>query len=77
MGSVPRWYTFRSHYWYIIPCPSTPLAVGEDLRRGMSPEQALDQPRFGSANFPVTGKEVNRSPASSWRIGSRPERPAP
>ena len=23
MGSVPRWYTFRSHYWYIIPCPST------------------------------------------------------
>jgi len=24
MGSVPRWYTFRSHYWYSIPCPSTP-----------------------------------------------------
>jgi len=23
MGSVPRWYTFRSHYWYIIPCSST------------------------------------------------------
>lgn len=31
MGSVPRWYTFRSHYWYIIPCPSTeaqPSGVG-------------------------------------------------
>jgi hypothetical protein len=26
MGSVPRWYTFRSHYWYIIPCPSTDVS---------------------------------------------------
>ena len=30
---------------------------------GMSPEQALDQPRFGSYNFPGTGSEVNQSPA--------------
>ena len=30
---------------------------------GMSPEQALDQPRFGSYNFPASGSEVNRSPA--------------
>ena len=30
---------------------------------GMSPEQALDQPRFGSYNFPTTGNEVNRGPA--------------
>ena len=30
---------------------------------GMSPEQALDQPRFGSYNFPPTGSEVNRTPA--------------
>ncbi len=30
---------------------------------GMSPEQALDQPRFGSYNFPATGSEVNTSPA--------------
>ena len=30
---------------------------------GMSPEQALDQPRFGSYNFPATGSEVNQSPA--------------
>ena len=30
---------------------------------GMSPEQALDQPRFGSYNFPATGSEVNRNPA--------------
>jgi len=30
---------------------------------GMSPEQALDQPRFGSYNFPLTGSEVNTSPA--------------
>lgn len=30
---------------------------------GMSPEQALDQPRFGSYNFPGTGSEVNLTPA--------------
>ena len=30
---------------------------------GMSPEQALDQPRFGSYNFPASGSEVNRNPA--------------
>jgi len=29
---------------------------------GMSPEQALDQPRFGSYNFPVTGSDKNRNP---------------
>jgi gamma-glutamyltranspeptidase/glutathione hydrolase len=28
----------------------------------MSPEQALDQPRFGSYNFPITGHEVNENP---------------
>jgi gamma-glutamyltranspeptidase/glutathione hydrolase len=30
---------------------------------GMSPEQALDQPRFGSYNFPGTGTELNLTPA--------------
>ena len=30
---------------------------------GMSPEQAVDQPRFGSYNFPGSGSEVNRGPA--------------
>ena len=30
---------------------------------GMSPEQAVDQPRFGSYNFPGTGTEVNENPA--------------
>jgi gamma-glutamyltranspeptidase/glutathione hydrolase len=30
---------------------------------GMSPEQALDQPRFGSYNFPTTGNAVNNGPA--------------
>ena len=30
---------------------------------GMSPEQAVDQPRFGSYNFPSTGSETNRNPA--------------
>ena len=30
---------------------------------GMSPEQALDQPRFGSYNFPATGQAINRNPA--------------
>lgn len=30
---------------------------------GMSPEQALDQPRFGSYNFPATGSEINENPA--------------
>ena len=30
---------------------------------GMSPEQAVDQPRFGSYNFPGSGSEVNRTPA--------------
>lgn len=29
---------------------------------GMSPEHAVDQPRFGSYNFPGTGEEVNRNP---------------
>lgn len=29
---------------------------------GMSPQQALDQPRFGSENFPETGSEVNQTP---------------
>jgi gamma-glutamyltranspeptidase/glutathione hydrolase len=29
---------------------------------GMSPEQAVDQPRFGSYNFPGTGTEVNLTP---------------
>jgi gamma-glutamyltranspeptidase/glutathione hydrolase len=30
---------------------------------GMSPQQALDQPRFGSYNFPATGSEFNTHPA--------------
>ena len=30
---------------------------------GMSPEHALDQPRFGSDNFPATGSAINRTPA--------------
>ena len=30
---------------------------------GMSPQQAVDQPRFGSYNFPLTGSEINRNPA--------------
>ncbi|HXV59227.1 MAG TPA: gamma-glutamyltransferase, partial [Vicinamibacteria bacterium] len=29
---------------------------------GMSPEQALDQPRFGTYNFPATGSEINENP---------------
>ena len=29
---------------------------------GMSPEHAVDQPRFGSYNFPGTGAEVNQNP---------------
>lgn len=29
----------------------------------MSPQQALDQPRFGSYNFPATGSEINSHPA--------------
>jgi gamma-glutamyltranspeptidase/glutathione hydrolase len=29
---------------------------------GMSPEQAVDQPRFGSYNFPGTGHQINESP---------------
>ena len=29
---------------------------------GMSPEQALDQPRFGSYNFPATGTDKNEHP---------------
>ncbi|WP_419938592.1 gamma-glutamyltransferase family protein [Candidatus Palauibacter sp.] len=30
---------------------------------GMSPEVAVDQPRFGSYNFPATGSELNRNAA--------------
>jgi gamma-glutamyltranspeptidase/glutathione hydrolase len=29
---------------------------------GMTPQQAMDHPRFGSYNFPGTGREVNRYP---------------
>ena len=29
---------------------------------GMSPEHAVDQPRFGSYNFPGTGSEINENP---------------
>ena len=29
---------------------------------GMTPQQAMDHPRFGSYNFPGTGSEVNRNP---------------
>ncbi len=29
---------------------------------GMTPQQAMDHPRFGSYNFPGTGDEVNRDP---------------
>jgi gamma-glutamyltranspeptidase/glutathione hydrolase len=31
---------------------------------GMTPQQAMDQPRFGSYNFPGTGQEINRYPGS-------------
>jgi len=40
---------------------------------GMSPEQALDQPRFGSYNFPPTGSEVNQSPGLLKLEGRIPE----
>ncbi len=30
---------------------------------GMTPQQAMDQPRFGSYNFPGTGDEINGGPA--------------
>lgn len=30
---------------------------------GMTPQQAMDHPRFGSYNFPGTGEAVNRNPA--------------
>jgi gamma-glutamyltranspeptidase/glutathione hydrolase len=40
---------------------------------GMSPEHAVDQPRFGSYNFPGTGSEVNRYPARLNVEGRIPE----
>jgi len=40
---------------------------------GMSPEQAVDQPRFGSYNFPGTGTEVNLNPARLRVEGRIPE----
>ncbi len=30
---------------------------------GMTPQQAMDHPRFGSYNFPGTGRELNSNPA--------------
>ena len=41
---------------------------------GMSPEQALDQPRFGSYNFPGTGSEVNEQPRRHQHRGADPGR---
>jgi gamma-glutamyltranspeptidase/glutathione hydrolase len=43
---------------------------------GMSPEQALDQPRFGSYNFPGTGAEVNQTPAQLKLEGRIPSETA-
>ncbi len=43
---------------------------------GMSPEQALDQPRFGSYNFPGTGSEVNQTPAQLKLEGRIPSETA-
>ncbi len=40
---------------------------------GMSPEQAVDQPRFGSYNFPGTGPEINLNPARLNVEGRIPE----
>ncbi len=40
---------------------------------GMSPEQAVDQPRFGSYNFPGTGSEINLNPARLNVEGRIPE----
>jgi gamma-glutamyltranspeptidase/glutathione hydrolase len=40
---------------------------------GLSPEQAVDQPRFGSYNFPGTGHEVNEHPAVLKLEGRFPE----
>ena len=37
---------------------------------GMTPQQAMDQPRLGSYNFPGTGSEVNTGPGS-LRLESR------
>ena len=41
---------------------------------GMSPEQALDQPRFGSYNFPGTGSEVNDQSRRHQHRGADPGR---
>jgi gamma-glutamyltranspeptidase/glutathione hydrolase len=43
---------------------------------GMAPEQAVDQPRFGSYNFPGTGTEVNLTPAQLKLEGRIPEETA-
>ncbi|MEE4277404.1 MAG: gamma-glutamyltransferase [Halieaceae bacterium] len=40
---------------------------------GLSPEHALDQPRFGSYNFPGTGSEVNQNPGRLSVEGRIPE----
>ena len=37
---------------------------------GMSPEHAVDQPRFGTYNFPPTGSETNSTPGV-LRVESR------
>ena len=43
---------------------------------GMAPEQALDQPRFGSYNFPGTGSETNLTPAQIKLEGRIPSETA-
>ena len=39
---------------------------------GMTPQQAMDHPRFGSYNFPGTGREVNSNPAQLSMEGRIP-----
>jgi gamma-glutamyltranspeptidase/glutathione hydrolase len=40
---------------------------------GLSPEQAVDQPRFGSYNFPGTGHEISENPGLLKLEGRFPE----
>ncbi|MHB8093839.1 MAG: gamma-glutamyltransferase family protein [Candidatus Aminicenantales bacterium] len=40
---------------------------------GMTPQQAMDHPRFRSFNFPETGQEVNRNPGLIYCEGRIPQ----
>jgi len=79
MGSVPRWYTFRSHYWYIIPCPSImaegaqkpALVLEEDAQHLGDREDYLTMGNIHKEFFPQRGLPQSKHFSTTSRMTGR------